>query len=219
MIPGMDRTIETAVGPVATTFDDAGTETLLVLAHGAGAGKGHPFMSRFASGLSSRGISVLRFDFLYVSKGKKAPDRQDVLEATFAEVVEYVRRDLSPRRLFLGGKSMGGRIATHLSSAGTQCDGLVMLGYPLHPPGRPDRIRDQHLYAIEAPVLFVEGTRDPFCPLELLEKVRSKMQAPTEVLVVEDGDHSFKVRKSSGRSSDDALDDAIEGVAAWIEAR
>lgn len=219
MITGMDRTIETSVGEVSTTFDDAGSETLLVLAHGAGAGKDHPFMTRVASGLSTRGISVLRFDFLYVSKARRAPDRQEVLESTFAEVIRYASEDLSPSRLVLGGKSMGGRIATHLAASGTRCTGLVMLGYPLHPPGRPERIRDQHLYAIQDPVLFVEGTRDPFCPLELLEEVRSKMPAPTEVLVVEDGDHSFKVRRSSGRSSEDALKAAMEGVAAWIRAR
>ena len=216
MIPGMDRAIETSAGPVSTTFDDAGTSTLLILAHGAGAGKDHPFMTRVAGGLSARGISVVRFDFLYVSNGRRAPDRQPVLESTYAEVVRYVREELTPARLFLGGKSMGGRIATHLAAAGTPSDGLVMLGYPLHPPGRPDRIRDEHLYLIEDPVLFVEGTRDPFCPLELLEGVRSKMRAPTEVIVVEDGDHSFKVRKSSGRTTDEALDDALESIAAWI---
>ena len=216
MIPGMDSAIETSAGPVSTTYDDGGSSTLLILAHGAGAGKDHPFMARVAAGLSARGISVVRFDFLYVSSGRRAPDRQPVLESTYAEVLRHVREDFSPSRLFLGGKSMGGRIATHLAATGTRSDGLVMLGYPLHPPGRPDRIRDQHLYLIEDPVLFVEGTRDPFCPLELLEGVRSKMRAPTELIVVEDGDHSFKVRKSSGRTTDQALDDAVERIAAWI---
>ena len=216
MIPGMDGTIETSAGPVSTTYDDGGTSTLLILAHGAGAGKDHPFMTRVGAGLSARGISVVRFDFLYISAGRRAPDRQPVLESTFEEVVRHVREELSPARLFLGGKSMGGRIATHLAAAGTRSDGLVMLGYPLHPPGRPDRIRDQHLYLIEDPVLFVEGTRDPFCPLGLLDEVRSKMRAPTDLLVVEDGDHSFKVRKSSGRTTDEALDGVLEGIAAWI---
>lgn len=216
MIPGMDRAIETTVGPVSTTYDDAGGETLLILAHGAGAGRDHPFMTRAARGLSARGISIVRFDFLYVSTGRRAPDRQPVLESTYAEVLRYVREELSPARLFLGGKSMGGRIATHLAASGTRSDGLVMLGYPLHPPGRPDRIRDEHLYLIQDPVLFVEGTRDPFCPLERLEEVRSRMRARTEVLVVADGDHSFKVRKSSGRSSDEALDEAVERIATWI---
>jgi predicted alpha/beta-hydrolase family hydrolase len=111
---------------------------------------------------------------------------------------------------------MGGRIASHLPERGVACDGLVFLGYPLHPPGRPDRIRDRHLYALSTPCLFVEGTRDPFCPVPLLEEVRAKMSAPTSLVVVEDGDHSFKVRKSSGRSNQEALDKALEGVSAWI---
>ena len=216
MISGMERDIETAAGAVSTTFDDAGGQTVLVLAHGAGAGRSHPFMIEVARGLATRGISVLRFDFLDISAGRRAPDRQAVLEETYAGVVAHAREKIAPGRLFLGGKSMGGRIATHLAAAGAATDGLVLLGYPLHPPGRPDRIRDEHLYRIESRVLFVEGTRDPFCPLQTLEGVRDKMIAPTSLLVVEDGDHSFKVRKASGRSTEEALEDAIEGIAAWI---
>ena len=113
---------------------------------------------------------------------------------------------------------MGGRIASYLPARGVECEGLVFLGYPLHPPGRPDRIRDEHLYALETPALFVEGTRDPFCPLPLLEQVRAKMTAPTGLAVVEDGDHSFKVRKSSGRTTGEALQEIWDDVAAWMSA-
>jgi hypothetical protein len=112
---------------------------------------------------------------------------------------------------------MGGRIASHIAAAGSPCDGLVFLGYPLHPPGRPERIRDAHLYHLQVPMLFVEGTRDPFCPLETLDRVRAKLRVPVEVAVIDDGDHSFKVRKASGRSSEEALGEVIERVAGWIQ--
>ena len=114
---------------------------------------------------------------------------------------------------------MGGRIASHVSASGEPLDGLVFLGYPLHPPGRPERIRDAHLPDVKAPMLFVEGTRDPFCPLETLDAVLERLDTPTEVAVIEDGDHSFKVRKSSGRTSKEALTEVVEAVAGWIATR
>ncbi len=217
MIPGVERVIETRAGAVPATFDEGASESLLILAHGAGAGRAHPFMAHVAEGLAARGVSVLRFDFLYIGEGRRAPDRQPALESTFTDVVATTRELFPSRRLFLGGKSLGGRIATHLAAGGVSNDGLVILGYPLHPPGRPDRIRDQHLYDLMDPILFVAGTRDPFCPLPLLEEVRAKMKAPTSLAVVEDGDHSFRVRKSSGRTNDQALDEAVTAVIRWTE--
>lgn len=177
----------------------------------------HPFMQTVAERVAAAHLAVVRFNFAYSEAGKKAPDRQSLLEDTYRDVVEHVRRELQPHRLFLGGKSMGGRIASHLVASGTECDGLVFLGYPLHPPGRPDRIRDAHLYDIAVPLLFVEGTRDPFCPLETLEDVRAKLTAPSELAVIDDGDHSFKVRTSSGRSTDEALDEVVAAVAGWLK--
>ena len=193
--------------------------SLVVLAHGAGAGKDHPFMGSFAAGLAAAGLRVARFNFLYTTIGKKAPDRQPVLEETYRAVVDDLRSRESPRLLFIGGKSMGGRIASHIAAGEdpVETDGLIFLGYPLHPPGKPDRIRDQHLAEITAPMLFVEGTRDPFCPLETLRKALEKVSAPTEVTVIDGGDHSFKVPKSSGRSNAAALEEVVEAVAHWIE--
>lgn len=213
----MDDRLATSAGSVPIALDGDGAKDVVVLAHGAGAGMSHPFMESVAKGLAARNVVVVRFNFGYVEAGKKAPDRQPVLEETFKEVAAHVRSELDPARLFLGGKSMGGRIASHLAAAGSPCDGLVFLGYPLHPPGRPERIRDAHLYELEVPMLFVEGTRDPFCPLETLDEVRAKMRAPVEVAVVDDGDHSFRVRKASGRSSEEALDEVVERVADWIQ--
>jgi predicted alpha/beta-hydrolase family hydrolase len=178
----------------------------------------HEFMVVIAQGLGDRGIRVCRFNFAYAEAGKKAPDRQAVLEKTYQEVVAAVTQD-NDGPLFLGGKSMGGRIASHIVASGTAAAGLVFHGYPLHPPGRPDRIRKEHLKDIKAPMLFVEGTRDPFCPLDTLESVRKELKSKTEVAVIEDGDHTFKVRKSSGRDTAAAWDEVIDVTANWIESK
>lgn len=217
MIHGVTEKLETHAGEVSVRLDGDGSGALLVLAHGAGAGMDHPFMQAVAEGLATRGVGVLRFNFPYCEQGRKAPDRQSVLERTFGEIAAATRATHAPRLLFLGGKSMGGRIASHVAASGEPCHGVVFLGYPLHPPGRPDRIRDAHLYDLEVPMLFVEGTRDPFCPLERLGDVRARLRGANDLLVIEDGDHSFRVRNSSGRSNADALDELVQGTVRWIE--
>lgn len=189
-------------------------ETLIVLAHGAGAGMHHPFMTTMADGLAARGLLACRFEFLYMAHGKKAPDRQAVLEETYRAVAQGLRERWS-RRLILGGKSMGGRIASHVAAAGAPADALVFLGYPLHPPGEPDRLRAAHLRDVAIPMLFVEGTRDPFCPLDTLHTVLAGLGNESTVAVIDGGDHSFGVRKSSGRSNSDAWTEVIDTVADW----
>lgn len=173
-------------------------------------------MEKVAAGLGSSGLLVARFNFIYLEQGKRSPDRQPVLEETYRSAVEQLTSILGSRRLVLGGKSMGGRIASHVVAGGFVADALVFLGYPLHPPGRPDRIRDKHLHDVGVPMLFVEGTRDPFCPLETLDNVRGRLSQETDLVVIEDGDHSFKVRKSSGRSTDEALAEVVDAVSTWI---
>ena len=201
---------------MSVAVDGSGpSKASVVLAHGAGADMNHAYMETFARGLAAKDLTVYRFNFLYTQVGKKAPDRQPVLEETYNRVVEAIR-SADPSPLFLGGKSMGGRIASHIVAAGSAADGLVFLGYPLHPPGRPDRIRDAHLAEVKVPMLFVEGTRDPFCPLDTLEEVRSRLPGRTDVVVIEDGDHSLKVRKSSGRDTEAAWQEAIDAIAGWI---
>jgi predicted alpha/beta-hydrolase family hydrolase len=192
----------------------ADAPTMLVLAHGAGSGMTSDYMQHFAQGLADERMTVCRFNFLYLEAGKKAPDRQQVLEDTYRAVLDFLRSQHAPRRVFLGGKSMGGRIASHIAATGSACDGLIFLGYPLHPPGRPDRIRDAHLADVEAPMLFVEGTRDPFCPLDTLRGVIRSLNA--DLVVIEDGDHSLKVRKSSGRSTPEAWDEAVAAIGDWV---
>jgi predicted alpha/beta-hydrolase family hydrolase len=210
--------IRTSAGELPVHLDGAKrASTLLVLGHGAGAGSKHEFMERFATGLAGDSLRMCRFDFPYMAAGRKTPDRQPVLENAFRDVADVVRADHD--RCILGGKSLGGRIASLVVASGYAADALLFLGYPLHPPGRPDRIRDAHLHEISAPMLFVEGTRDPFCPLDTLERVRSGLDAPTDVAVVEDGDHSLKVRKSSGRDTTTAWTEVIEEIKKWLNAR
>ena len=190
--------------------------SVLVLAHGAGADMNHEYMAYFADKLGSADLAVARFNFRYTDEGRRSPDKQPVLEDTYREAVQQVTDERSPSSVFVGGKSMGGRIGSHIVAGGTQADGLVYLGYPLHPPGRPERIRDAHLGDIKAPQLFVEGTRDPFCPLETLAEIIGKRRLKADVVVIDDGDHSLKVRKSSGRSTTQAWDEAIGAISTWI---
>lgn len=174
-----------------------GGRAALVLAHGAGAGQRHPFMQAFAGALAAEGIDVVTFDFPYMRQGRRVPDPAPVLEARYREVIAVTREAVPGARhaLFIGGKSMGGRMATHVAAADPEMPlaGLVLLGYPLHPPGRPDRRRDAHLPGLGRPALFVQGSRDTFGTPDELRPVLDQI-APRPVLhVVEDGDHSFKV--------------------------
>lgn len=204
-------------GELSVAFDgNEDARTLLVLAHGAGGDLSGEFMAYFAGNLGNEDLLVCRFNFRYAELKKKAPDRQAVLEDTYRAVVEAIRAERKQQRLIVGGKSMGCRIASQVAASGTGVDGLVFLGYPLHPPGRPERLRDSHLPQVGAPMLFVEGTRDPFCPLETLRGVLAVRRLDATVAVIEDGDHSLKVRKSSGRSTRDAWAEAVSAIQSWI---
>jgi predicted alpha/beta-hydrolase family hydrolase len=190
----------------------------VVLAHGAGADMRSDFMTVVAGGLAGQGLRVVRFNFPYAEQGRRSPDKQDVLEATWSEVLAALEAGDRERPLVLGGKSLGGRIASHVVAGGASADGLVFLGYPLHAPGRPDRMRDAHLAHISVPMLFVEGTRDPFCPLPTLQRVVEGLDADVQIVTVEDGDHSFRVRRSSGRTTRGAWADIPPAVASWVHA-
>src|SRR5258706_2496278 len=168
----------------------------LILAHGAGAGQRSAFMVDFAHALSAQGVDVVTFNFLYTEQGRKIPDRAPALEACYRAVIEAARGTIATaqRALFIGGKSMGGRIATQVAAADPQLPvaGLVLLGYPLHPPGRPTERRDKHLPAIARPMLFVQGTRDAFGTPDELASVLGTLRPAPLLHVVERGDHSFK---------------------------
>ncbi len=195
--------------------DGASARTLFVFAHGAGAGERHPFMTAYARDLSRRGIDVVTFNFPYMEAGRKAPDRAPILESRFREVIAEARAmsGLAEYRLFIGGKSMGGRMATHVAAEGVDdLAGVIALGYPLHPPGRPEQLRVAHLPRVKPPVLIVQGERDTFgSPSELAPYVAA-MPAAT-VHVVEGGDHSLSVR---GTTPEQVRTRVIEVIGTWM---
>ena len=197
---------------------------IFVCAHGAGGSMSDRGMLRVAETLRSAGFGVVRFNFLYREKKSGRPDPMPRLEACVAAVVDRTRgasrdRVVSAReRLFIGGKSMGGRIATHVAAADLSLDvkGLVLLGYPLHPPGRPEQLRDAHLPAIKVPVLCLSGTRDALCRRDLMEAASRRVGANWTMHWLEGADHSFHVLKSSGRSDADVFDEIGAVSSSWV---
>jgi predicted alpha/beta-hydrolase family hydrolase len=187
----------------------------LVLAHGAGAGQKSAWMVQAARAFSERGISTFTFDFPYMSSGRKVPDKSPVLEASWREALEEALPKAIGVPMFIGGKSMGGRIATHIAAQGVRnVSGLVLLGYPLHPPGQPQKRRDAHLADIKIPMLFVQGSKDTFGnESEMTALLPSLKKA--KLHIVPGGDHSFKVSGGAAAAAA-AFEDVILTVDAWI---
>jgi uncharacterized protein len=182
----------------------------VVLAHGAGAGQRHPFIVNVARRLAAAGLNVATFDFPYMEQRRRVPDPASVLEHRFRQVIEQVRTaDGGSRRLFIGGKSMGGRIATQLAAQGEAVKGVFALGYPLHPPGKPLQLRSAHLPKITVPVLIVQGERDPFGTPSELEPVIGTMGAPVRLQIVASGDHSLGAKGVSPNQLHDWLASVI----------
>jgi predicted alpha/beta-hydrolase family hydrolase len=197
-------------------YSSASARAVCVVGHGAGAGQNSPFMVRFAKGMAARGITAATFDFPYMATGRSVPDKAPVLEASWRDAVAQAQKIAPALPLFIGGKSMGGRMASHIASQG--CPGLAgvfFLGYPLHPPGAPEKRRDAHLPLIQEPLLFVQGTRDPFGTSEEIAALVPTLQHAT-LHVVQEGDHSFKVRARAGLKPDQVLDGIMDTVVAWM---
>lgn len=197
-----------------------GRETL-VLGHGAGAGQQSGFMVAFATALSALGVNVVTFNFPYIEQRRKIPDRAPVLEACFRHVIEEVHaRVPGPGGgIFIGGKSMGGRIATQVAAADATLplNGLVLLGYPLHPPGRPGERRDKHLSSVGRPMLFVQGSRDAFgTPAELSPALETMRPAPV-LHVVDGGDHSFKIGRRDAAAQAAVYADVQQTIVRWMQ--
>ena len=193
----------------------------LILGHGAGAGQRSAFMVDFAQALSALGIDIVTFNFLYTEEGRKIPDRGPALEACYRAVIEAVLAGVPSARhaLFIGGKSMGGRIATQVAAADSQLPlaGLVLLGYPLHPPGRPAERRDRHLPAIARPMLFVQGTRDAFGTPAELAPILDALRPPPLLHAVAHGDHSFKLATRKDPQAQAAIDAGVQrAIASFI---
>ncbi len=194
-----------------------GADRAVLLAHGAGADMNAATLTTVADALAAAKIPSLRFNFPYRAAGRRAPDRAPVLEAAVGEAVAELSRrtKLPPERLVLGGRSMGGRICS-MVAADTGALGLVLLGYPLHPPGRPTQLRVEHFARLRMPALFVSGTRDAFgTPAELKQHAK-KVKGRVSFHWVETGDHGFKPLKSSGFTVADVLDDVAAAVVDFV---
>jgi len=192
----------------------------LVLGHGAGSGQHSGFMVEAGRQLSARAIVVATFDFPYIAAGRKSPDKAPVLEEAWRAAIAEARADEAFRSLplFIGGKSMGGRIASHVAAQGVEgVSGLVFLGYPLHPPGRPQQRRDAHLPSIAQPMLFVQGSRDEFGTAGEIRELLPRLNPHAQLFEVADGDHSFKVRvKITGKKQDAVFTEIFDRVETFI---
>jgi len=203
----------------------------IILGHGAGANQLSGFMRLFASGLAARGFDAMTFNFLYTERGRRLPDPKGRLESCYRAVIDAAlkHKKLKGNRLVIGGKSMGGRIASQVADSlnnqalphgrataphtSVELTGLVFLGYPLHPPGRPDKLRAEHLKNIRAPMLFIQGSRDAFGTPDEIRAVIKKLRLPATIYAIEGGDHSFKVSKSSSVPQQQVYEDAMNKIA------
>ncbi len=193
--------------------------TLVALGPGAGGTRQTPFLVRAAQALAAGGRRALLFNFPYAEARRRIPDKRAVLEACVAAVAARARDELGAERLVLGGRSMGGRMASQAVAAGLAADGLVFFGYPLHPPGQPERLRDAHLDALHVPMLFVQGTRDAFARADLLAAVLARLGARASLYALEGADHSFAVPRRAGRTQAEIEAEVFGALQAWLEAR
>jgi predicted alpha/beta-hydrolase family hydrolase len=189
-----------------------------VLAHGAGAGMSHPFMETVATGLAERGVATLRYQFPYMEKGSKRPDAPAVAHAAVRAAVAEAARRCPGLPLIAGGKSFGGRMTSQAQAIASLPDvrGLLFLGFPLHPPGKPSIERAAHLADVKIPMLFLQGTRDEFAELRLLEPVIERLKYLASLHLVKDGDHSLHVPARSGRKNAEVMAGVLNVVAGWI---
>jgi len=190
-----------------------------VLAHGAGAGMDHPFMENVARGLASRGIATLRYQFPYMERGSKRPDPPPLAQATVRAAVAEVQRLLPDTALIAGGKSFGGRMTSQAQAKAPLegVHGLAFLGFPLHPAGRPSQDRAEHLFEIQIPMLFLQGTRDNLASLDQLKPACKQLGKRATLKLFADADHSFHVPARTGRKDAQVLDDVLDALAAWLD--
>jgi len=203
-----------AVNAIRTEPEGTGAGWCFVYAPGAGSNVHDPFGVYACRRLAGEGIAAVRLQFPYMEARKRGPDRPPVLEATWRAVIEAVR---APGvRLVVGGRSMGGRIASQVVAAGERADGLVFLGYPLHPPGQFEKRREAHLSRIEAPMLFLQGTRDNFARPDLLDALMKRLGHRAELHLVREADHSFGVLKRSGRTPAEVTAEITAVLLRWL---
>jgi uncharacterized protein len=195
------------------------SNTALIVAHGAGNNMNTPLLSAFSEGLANAGYPVMRFNFLYSEHGKKTPDRPEILVKTWLSAYSFFKETMGNDINFIigAGKSMGGRIASQMVADNIlPVNGLIFLGYPLHPAQNTQKLRDSHLYRIMVPMLFFAGTRDPLCNLDTLNTVLKKIEAPWDLNIIEGGDHSFHVPKSMEETDRKIYEKIIKKTIDWF---
>ena len=210
-----------AVGDDATSAvyeaADDGERGVFICAHGAGGNMNDKATAATADAMLQIGLGVVRFNFLYKEKGRGGPDPMPRLMACYTAVVDKARSELRPRRLILGGRSMGGRTASMLAAEGFEAEGLLLLAYPLHPPGQQDKLRVEHLASITMPVLCFNGTRDAFCEPPLMKEALKTVRTRWTMHWIDDADHGFHVPKRSGRTDGDVMQEVKDATAAWVD--
>jgi len=199
----------------------------IILGHGAGANQSSSFMQLFAGGLAERGLDAMTFNFVYTELGRSVPDSKPKLEACIRAVMETAlkQRGLKENRLVIGGKSMGGRIASQVAAEACEKEdplaekiaGLVFLGYPLHPPGNPAKLRVEHLPNIKMPMLFVQGTRDSLGTVDEIRPFIKELKLPARIYAVEGGDHSLKAPKKFGKTQEEIYNAALDEIVSWVK--
>lgn len=195
-------------------------EAVFVFAHGAGAGMGHPFMTAVADGLAARNIACLRYQFPYMQAERRRVDAAPVAHATVRAAVATAASLWGPLPLFAGGKSYGGRMTSQAQAIEplSGVAGLIFLGFPLHPSGKPDTVRAQHLDSIDIPMLFIRGTRDALAEASHFDPVIMHLGDIASRFDIAEADHTFHVLKRSGRDAEDVLDEVLDGLALWTQA-
>lgn len=211
--------VEVGADETTAVFQPASTPlagALFVCAHGAGGHLADHGMVQVGEALGNIGLGIVRFNFLYREEGSRRPDPMPRLQACLSAVVERARREIRPPILLLGGRSMGGRAASMLAAEGYPCDGLLLLAYPLHPSGKPEKLRSAHLERIAVPVLCFNGTRDSLCRQDLMEGAVGRLSPAWTMHWLEGADHGFHVTKSSGRSDAEVVSEIAEASRDWL---
>ncbi|MBT8366127.1 MAG: alpha/beta fold hydrolase [Deltaproteobacteria bacterium] len=194
----------------------------VILAHGAGNDMENPLIVFLSNGLAEAGFLSLRFNFPYKERNRKAPDSQKKLVRTWRKVYRFLKThpEFGARKIVAAGKSMGGRVASQMAADNElPADRLIFLGYPLHPPGKKDKLRDAHLYELRVPLLFFAGTRDTLCDLDLLRKVLGRLKTDWDLEVIKGGDHSFGLLKSANISQQEVYDHILQKMVDWLKVK
>ena len=196
-----------------------GARVAVVFAHGASGDMSEPALEALHRELTERRYLSLRFNFPFAEAGKRRPDKMSVLRRTLRNAIALLARDptAAPAHLFLVGKGLGAQVAADLSISRVRADGLILMGYPLHPGSKPDELQAEQLYRVVAPLLFVQGTRDRCCDVDALKRVLTRVGAPTRLQVVENADQNFRVLKKSGRTEEQVNQEILSASDSFIE--